>query len=125
MNLDDIYNSSYSNCDYSSFKKGFEEGYAMAVRQFNQLTAIKPKDEENKQKLKYKIGDIVRLHSEEYVSDNIGIMNPTLACFCGNEFEILDIVKIEIKDCGYRYVVELPTFGKRYIREEHIECKIN
>ena len=74
--------------------------------------------------MNYKVGDKVRIKSLDWYNKNKEKMNPTVACYCGKEFTIIDIVNITIKDKGQRYVVKLGNHGKRYLRDEMIECKV-
>lgn len=121
-----VYKEQYSTGEYcheQSFKWGFQEGYDCAVRLLKD-SHLEKTQKVKESEFKYKIGDVIRVQPSEWWYDN-GETNYTLMVYAGQEFKILDIVKIGIKDCGYRYVIDLPHYGRRYIKEEQIECKVD
>ena len=134
MDFDTMYNESekvykeqYSTGEYcheQSFKWGFQEGYDYAVRLLKD-SHLKKTQKVKEPEFKYKIGDVIRIQPSEWWYVKNRETNYTLMVYAGQEFKILDIVKINIKDCVYRYVIDLPHYGRRYIKEEQIECKVD
>jgi len=59
----------------------------------------------NEKKMKYKIGDVVRVISRDAYEQNKSLMSPTHSLACGKVFKIKDIVKSSL-DNKERYIFD-------------------